>query len=154
MKKYNLDEKLFVVAYFFTRCCVYDGGFDVSPPKILGVATWSEAYKIFFSLSDSNIFYSAYVSEMDSLRFEFGKIIEKSENRVRGKNSNSLQEIFWIWKDRSDEDLLNFVLDLKKLAERRQSLKSFDLAGNESIESIESIPIPDLFGRAGSQLSC
>lgn len=110
---------MLIVAYYLSRCGQQVAGKPAAPPRSLGATTWKEAYGLFFDAMGDGRTLTQFQNSIKNARdafdilFKNGRIgwIDKSGRQLT--LSARLRRIHEEWKDRQDQKLEEFVIDLQ-----------------------------------------
>ena len=110
---------MLIVSYYLARCGKPESNEKWGPPAALGAKTWKEAYNFFYeAVGDDRTplqFRNSIKNARDTfdILFENGRIGWKDKDGNQPSLSTRFMQVHENWKDRSNEQLENYVLGLR-----------------------------------------
>ncbi len=117
-EKTDRSFEMLVASYYLARCGELVPGGPSGPPSRLGVASWKEAYGVFYEAMGDGRTPAQFRNSMKNARdtfdtlFDNGRIGWVGAGGVRPSMSPSFQRIHAEWQNRSDAELEGFVFRL------------------------------------------
>ena len=127
----NLVERSFemiIASYYLARCGERTSNGPAGPPAALGVATWKEAYDVFYNAMGDGRKDEQFRNSMKNTRdtfdplFDNGRIGWKDKDGRQRPLGNRFKDVHEEWRDRSDKELETFVLHLLKSMPRLEPI--------------------------------
>ena len=117
-KRVERSREMIVAGYYLARCGKSISNGSDRPPAKLGVATWREAFGVFYDTMGDGRKYSQFCKSLENTRDEFDSLFDNGrvgwkdrdgKQRTLGRKSKTVHEK---WRSRSDNELEIFVIGL------------------------------------------
>ena len=142
-----------VVAYFLSRCgeAALAGG-PPRPPSALRVATWNEAYALFYAVFGQGRTARSFRNSLKNARDAFDSHLdsgrvgwrESAPDRPPGALTAMATRVLAAWKDRSDRDVAEYALQFAGTGGRASVIHYWAFFANPRVYRINEA-IHDLF---------